>query len=101
MPTRRIELAHLPSRPLAERGVEVGQGLVEQQHPWLRGQRASQRHPLLLPTRELADPAPLEPGEVDQLQGARHAAPQLVAAGAADSSPNATFSPASRWGKSA
>ena len=88
------ELADLAPGPLAQRRVEVGERLVQQQHPRLRRQRPGQRHPLLLAARELADPPLLEPGEIHQRQSARH--PPVAArrrVRRSDSRPKATFSP--------
>jgi hypothetical protein len=56
----------LAASPLAERGIEVRERLVEEEHPGLRRERPRERDPLLLPARELPDPAPLVPGEVHQ-----------------------------------
>ena len=59
----------LPARPLTEGGIEVGQRLVEQQHPRLRGQRPGERHPLLLAAGELLHAPALEPREVNEREG--------------------------------
>ena len=67
------ERAQLAPGPLAERGVEIGERLVEQEHLRLRRERPRQRHALLLAAREFAMRAPLEPVQVHQRQ--RLAAP--------------------------
>ncbi len=66
-------LAHLH----AQRLVQVGQGLVQQQHLRLDHQRARQRHPLLLPARELVGHALAVAGQVHQRQGFVHPAAYL------------------------
>ena len=49
-----LQLADLDPHLLAQLGVEVGERLVEQQHVGPDGERAGQRHALLLAARELA-----------------------------------------------
>ena len=58
--------------PLPEPRVEVGERLVEEEHPGLGGERPGQRHPLLLPSGERAHRPPLEPGELHQLERRPH-----------------------------
>ena len=58
------QVAHLE----AQMGVEVRQGLVEQQHLGLDDERARQRDPLLLPPRELLRAARPEVRQPDQLE---------------------------------
>ena len=48
-----LQLAQLQLEVLAQLGVEGAEGLVEEQHARVQHQRASQRHPLLLPAGEL------------------------------------------------
>jgi hypothetical protein len=59
-------LAHL----LADLGVQVRQGLVEQEDVGVQDQRTGQRHPLLLAARELAGVAVLQPPQVHLAQAA-------------------------------
>jgi hypothetical protein len=77
---RRADLALNPPQVAAQidadLGIERAERLVEQQHLGLVGQRACQRHPLLLPARELARHACAQPGQAHQLE-------QPVAAAAA------------------
>ena len=63
-----LEGLQLDLEPLAELGVQGAERLVEQQHGRVQDQRARQRDALLLPARELAGPALLEPGQSHQLQ---------------------------------
>ncbi len=49
-----MQPADLEAHFFAQIGVEVGQGLVEQQRFRLDDQRAGQRHPLLLSARQFA-----------------------------------------------
>jgi hypothetical protein len=57
MPQWLAHLRELVAQFGAQHGVERGKGLVEQQHLRLAGQRAGQRHALLLAAREVARPA--------------------------------------------
>ena len=57
-------LAHLA----AQAGIEVAQGLVEQQHGRLQHQGARQRHALLLAAREFAGQALVVAHQADVLQ---------------------------------
>ena len=54
---------------LAPPRVERGERLVEQQEPWSRQERAAERHPLALSTRELVWPAAKERTEPQQRCG--------------------------------
>ena len=63
--------------------VERPERLVEQQHLGAVGERAGQRHPLLLAARELARHAPAEAGEADELEQLVAPPPALGLAGAA------------------
>src|SRR4029077_2498491 len=54
--------------PLAQRGVEVRERLVEQEHSRLGRKRSRQSHALLLPARQLLYAPPLEPLEADELE---------------------------------
>ena len=74
------QLADLPAGALAQRGVQIGERLVQQEHPRLGGQRTGQRHALLLPAGELVHAAPLQARQVDQLERARDPLRQLGAA---------------------
>ena len=62
------DLAHLFAHPRPQAGVEVGEGLVEEQRPRLGDQRPRQRHPLLLAAGELVRVALAEAAEADRLQ---------------------------------
>jgi hypothetical protein len=66
------DVAELASRPLAQRRIEIRQGLVEQQHARLGRQGARQGDALLLAARELVHLPPLETGEIDQRQRRRY-----------------------------
>jgi hypothetical protein len=63
------QLAHLLARLLAEQGVEVGEGLVEQDEVRLRGEGAGEGHALLLPPREVLGLPVLKAAEAHHLQG--------------------------------
>ena len=65
------DVAQLMARALAQRGIEVGQRLVQRQHARLGGERARQRHALLLASRQLVHLAPLVPGEIYERQCVR------------------------------
>ncbi len=71
------EIADLVARALAQRGVEVGERLVQQEHARLGRQCAGQRHALLLSARELADAARAETRQIHQRQGTVHSALQV------------------------
>ena len=60
--------SHLAPHPVAQRGIQVGEGLVEQDHLGTRRQGTRQRHALLLSPRELVGETILEPGEPHQLE---------------------------------
>ena len=72
-----LEVLQLPAHPLAELRVEVRQGLVQEKDPGLDHQAPGQRHPLLLASRQLAREAPLETGEVHQLEHAGDSRPDV------------------------
>ena len=61
------DVAHLRPHPDAQRGVEVGERLVEQHDLGAGGERAGQRHPLLLPPGELVGHPPAEAFEVGEV----------------------------------
>ncbi len=63
-----MKLAQPGAQVLAHLGVERAEGLVEQQHPRLDGERARQRHALPLAARELRRKAAFEAGELHELQ---------------------------------
>src|SRR5215207_1558333 len=50
----RVEELDLGAHPQPQRGVEVGEGLVEEEYPRLPNDRPPQRHALLPPTGKLA-----------------------------------------------
>ena len=68
-----VQPADLLRHFLAQVGVEVGQGLVEQQHFGSHDHRAGQRHALLLPARQLGRVALRQRCQVHQLQHLVHA----------------------------
>ena len=68
-----LDLAQLELHLLAQLGVEVGQGFVQQQHGWLDDQRTRQGHALALPARQLARVAACMFLQVHQAQGLGHA----------------------------
>ena len=57
---------------LARVHVHAGEGLVQQEHVRLLGERPGEEHALLLAAAELADGAPLELGDAELVQAARH-----------------------------
>ena len=57
---------------LARADVHAGEGLVQQQHVRLLGERPREEHALLLAAAELADGALLELGDAELVQAARH-----------------------------
>ena len=63
-----LQFADLDPHLLAQLGVEVGERLVEQQDVGPDGERAGERHALLLAARELARQARAEAREPDQRQ---------------------------------
>jgi hypothetical protein len=69
-----LHVADQPAHVVTQAGVEIGQGLVEQQEPRLDDQRAGQRHALLLAARQLARQAVLEPDKLHLLEHLAHAA---------------------------
>ena len=65
--TKRAQQAvEFATQPVAQRGVERGQRLVEQQNARPDRNRARQRHALALAAGELVDAAVLQPGDVGQ-----------------------------------
>ena len=56
----------LAAEDSAQRSVERGERLVEQQQRWFGGERARERHALLLPAGHLAGPAILEALESEE-----------------------------------
>ena len=62
---RSLQLA---PRVLPQRGIEVGERLVEQQHAGARRQRPREGDALLLAARNLGDPAVLEAGQAGELE---------------------------------
>ena len=74
------EIADLAPGPLPQRGIEIRERLVQQQHARLRRQRPGERHALLLAAGELADAPALEAGEVHQRERPRDPALQLLPA---------------------
>ena len=48
---------HLRAKLRPQRGIQIGEWLIQQQYVRFRGQRAGQRHALLLPAGEFARPA--------------------------------------------
>ena len=71
---RAQQAVELAAQPLAQRGIERGQRLIEQQHPRPWRDRARQSHALALPARELID-FPLlqsfDPGKRDEFLNPR------------------------------
>src|SRR5690606_40211988 len=65
-PTRRS--SDLDPHLLAQLGVEVGEWFVEQQDVGFEDDAASERHALLLPTRELARSAARHRRETDEVE---------------------------------
>ncbi len=66
------ERPQLAPGALAQRRVQVGQRLVQEQHSRLPSERAREGHALLLPPRELLHAPPLEPLEAHQPEDLRH-----------------------------
>ena len=62
------DVAQFLRQTVAQAGIEVGEGLVQQQQlrTWCQGAR--QRHPLLLATGKLVRITSLQPSQTDQLQ---------------------------------
>ena len=73
MPPLLLQDADLARHLLAQRGIQVGQRLVEQQHARLDRQRARQRDALLLAAGQLARQARGERLELGQAQHLGHA----------------------------
>ncbi len=68
------DLGHLLAQRQAQAGVQGGEGLVEQDHLWLRRQRAGQRDPLSLAARELVRKILCAVSEAHQIEAVLHAA---------------------------
>src|SRR4029079_8878170 len=71
---RTKQAVEFTPQPIAQRGIERRQGLIEQQDARPERNRARQRHALALPAGELVDAAALKPGNIgqrDQLGDAR------------------------------
>src|SRR5829696_2996756 len=62
------QLSNFPAGSFSESRIQVGERLIQEQDPGLRGQCSCQRYSLLLPPGELPDAPPLEALEVDQGQ---------------------------------
>ena len=70
---RRLEdVAHFLAQPLAQRHIQIGKRLVQQQQARLRGQRPRQRHPLLLAAGQFMRVALRQAIQANQRQHARH-----------------------------
>ena len=67
-----LELPDFGAHLLADLGVQVGEGLVEEKHVRVEDQGAGQGHALLLAARELAGIPLFEARQVDQRQGVVH-----------------------------
>ena len=67
-----LEAADLAAHVDAELGVEVGEGLVEQEHPGLDDDRPGEGDPLLLAAGELVGKLPLVGGQADQFEDLGH-----------------------------
>ncbi len=76
-----VDLAQPAAQVAAHAGVERAEGLVEQQHARLDGERAGQRHALALAARQLRRVAPLQPAELHEVEQRQHAAADLVRRG--------------------
>src|SRR5690242_11026844 len=68
-PDAADHLAELAAGTLPERGVQVGEGFVQQEHSGVWSQGAGERDALLLSARKLLYLAPLEPGQVHEAKG--------------------------------
>ena len=95
------QLAELTEQALAPRTVEGAERLVEHEQPRLDRERAGQRDPLLLTTRQLRDPAIAERAQPDEIEHLGDAAITLVATVPAMRNPNATLPVTSRCGNNA
>jgi light-independent protochlorophyllide reductase subunit B len=71
-PQPLLDRPDLGAQRHADLGVQRAQRLVQQQHLRAGGERARQRHPLLLPARELVGIAPAQIGQADQRQHLGH-----------------------------
>src|SRR5437899_1920420 len=76
----RDESADLPAGAPTEGRIEIRQWFVKKENPWLGRERPRERDALLLTAGQLANATPLEPGEIHQLEGARHVAPKDLSA---------------------
>ena len=63
-----LQVLQFAAHLLAKLQVEGGQGLVQQQHVGMVGERPGERHALLLAARKLGRPAPAQPRHLDQRQ---------------------------------
>ena len=88
-------------KSIAKMTVERSERFVEQQHPGRRSERPSERNTLRLTARECRDRSPFVAGETDQLE--EFDDPLAPAPGSTSfiRSPNSTFCPTFRCGKSA
>ena len=73
-----LDVADLAAHAQAQGGVEVAEGLVEQKHLGPQHERASQRHALPLPARDVRDARLCQAGEP---HGVEHLADALVCLG--------------------
>jgi hypothetical protein len=99
----RLQLAQLVAQPDAQRRVERGEGLVEQQRARLGGQGAGQRGALPLAAGELVGVAVGERPDLEGIEPAVGRGQRLAPARIAKSPAQAkeTFCRTVRWGKSA
>jgi hypothetical protein len=72
-PELALDRDQLGSNADSQLGIQVREGLVQQQHLGIHDQGSCQGDTLLLPAAELAGEALLETGETQELQGVRHA----------------------------
>ena len=76
-PDLPVDAAQLPSHVGAQRRVQIGQRLVQEEHAGLADQGARQRHPLLLPARQIRGGALVQLLEPHQPERVPHAAADL------------------------
>jgi formate/nitrite transporter len=97
---RAHDVGELGSQPLAQRGVQRGQRLVEQKEARRRREGAGQGHPLLLTAGQRRHRPPRRPGRPTSSSSSATRACRAGRAIPAIRRPKATLPPTSRWANS-
>jgi hypothetical protein len=100
-PSRALHVQQFLAHLHAQRLVQVGQRLVQQQHLRLDDHGARQRHALLLAARQLVGPALRVVGQAHHVERRAHLLADLVPVSLRSTRPKATLSHTVRCGHSA